>query len=298
MIVTVRRSLYRNHLLQSHRFNVPVIVVGNITVGGTGKTPFAIWLSGWLVKQGYQNPGIVSRGVGSIKHSKPFLVKPDSSVLDAGDEAVLMARKTLLPVVVYPDRVKAVQYLLDQCACDVVICDDGLQHYRLARDMEIAIIDGRRRFGNSELLPAGPLREPESRLREVNLAIVNGGNEQDDYSFSIVPVNLVRVNHVYEPKNIRDFNGQTVHAVAGIGNPDRFFTLLEELGMTIVKHVFPDHHAFQANDLKFNDDFPIVMTEKDAVKCMRFAPVNCWYLDISISPNNKFQESLLSQLKK
>lgn len=297
LIVCVRRYLYSHHYLRSCQFDVPVIVVGNITVGGTGKTPFVIWLAEWLVKQGYKNPGIVSRGVGSSKHITPFLVKPDSSAKEAGDEALLMARKTLIPVVIHPDRVKAVKYLLEHCHCDVVISDDGLQHYKLGRNLEVAIIDGARGLGNSQLLPAGPLREPPSRLLSVDFAVVNGGNDQDEFAFTIVPTKFARVQKIYEPKNIRDFSGQTVHAVAGIGHPERFFAMLELLGMQVIKHSFPDHYQYQLNDIQFADDYPVIMTEKDAVKCLRFAAQDCWYLDISISPNDKLQFALLSKLK-
>jgi tetraacyldisaccharide 4'-kinase len=178
-----------------------------------------------------------------------------------------------------------------------VISDDGLQHYRLARDLEIVIVDNARQFGNQQSLPAGPLREPISRLKEVNLTIVNGGDAKDQFSFSVVPGSLVSLGSV-EVKNISDMQGETVHAVAGIGNPERFFTLLEESGIKVIKHVFPDHYYFQKKDIMFHDEYPVIMTEKDAVKCRQFGLANSWYLQIAIEPNARLQESLLSQIKK
>ena len=295
LCIAIRRKLYHFGILPTQHFPVPVIVVGNITVGGTGKTPFVIWLANFLREQGY-HPGIVSRGAGGKKQLKPHAVKLSDSADAVGDEAILLAKKTNCPVVIGINRAEAVRYLLETSKCDVVISDDGMQHYRLGRDIEIALIDGERRLGNQCLLPAGPLREPETRLDDVDIVLVKDGNDQDEWSMSITPLQLVSLKQHKVTHPLTEFSNKKVHAVAGIGNPEKFFTMLKQAGIEIVPHVFPDHYIFQANDLKFDDALPIVMTEKDAVKCVAFASEQCWYVDIAVNIDEALRQKLLTLL--
>ena len=295
-IIALRSWCYRRNIFNSHRFNVPVIVIGNIAVGGTGKTPCVISLAKHLIALGYR-PGIVSRGVGG-SHHQPCIVRSDSLAREVGDEAVLMARNSYCPVVVGRDRVAAVESLLQHYPdCNVVLSDDGLQHYRLARDIEIVVVDGTRLFGNACLLPAGPLREPLSRLDGVEFLVVNGGELDCAYHMTLKPISLVSL--IDKTNNI-DINSQSkgrVHAVAGIGNPDRFFNLLRQLGYEVIEHAFPDHYAFSAGDLKFGDELPVLMTGKDAVKCEEFADNNMWYLDVAATLENNFFDHLVVRLQ-
>lgn len=290
-----RRSLYHVGLIKSHRFHVPLIIVGNITVGGTGKTPFVIWLAGFLKAQGY-SPGIVSRGVGGAKHVRPHRVSLDDPVQTVGDEALLLAQNTDCPVVIGIDRVAAVRDLLQHSECNLVISDDGLQHYRLARDIEIAIVDGARRFGNGHLLPVGPLREPEGRLNKVDFIIVNEGNQSDEFTMALNPMRLISLKDKRQCM-LSEFPHKKAHAIAGIGNPARFFNTLQNAGFEIVPHAFPDHYLYQSSDVDFNDSLPIIMTGKDAVKCVSFADERYWYLEIAVKIDCDFEQKLLTKLK-
>ncbi len=281
VITSLRRWCYRRGILKSHHFNIPVLVVGNITAGGTGKTPCVIALANYLIAEGWC-PGIVSRGVGGSRRSKPVIVTTHSSPELCGDEALLLARRCECPVVIAANRVEAVRALLHHAPqCNVIISDDGLQHYRLARNVEIVIIDGDRQFGNGFLQPAGPLRESVSRLASVDFTLVNGGVMDHAYTMTLVPHYWVSVRD----KNLRlDLDAlpqQQVHGVAGIGNPLRFFNLLRKLGFSVIEHAFPDHYPFSDIDFNFGDDLPVLMTEKDAVKCAAFSNDKMWYLDVS-----------------
>ncbi len=263
---------------------LPVIVVGNITVGGSGKTPLVIWLVERLREWGWQ-PGIVSRGYGGRAQKKPLRVTDTTSAIECGDEPLLMARRLGCPVVVCPDRVAAVRALTRQGTVDIVVSDDGLQHYRLPRDLEIAVIDGVRGLGNGCRLPAGPLRESPQRLSTVDLMVVNGGSWKPPLASVPLTMRLSGpMAHSLQSGQVRalgDFSGQTVHALAGIGHPVRFFSMLSQLGIKLVVHPFPDHHAFRAEDLVFGDDHPVLMTEKDAVKCRAFADARLWSVPVS-----------------
>lgn len=279
---------------------VPVVVVGNINVGGTGKTPLVAWIVEQLSAAGYK-PGIVSRGYGGISDEYPLLVNGQTDPREAGDEAVLLARKTGCPVAVDPDRTAAAQFLISEEACDVIVSDDGLQHYALGRDAEIAVIDGERGLGNGLCLPAGPLREPPERLAEVDMVIVNGDSQLD---LGVPHLNMrVMVNSI-EPLSdggdLSEPNNTTVHGVAGIGNPDRFFATLREMGYEVIEHRFADHHRFELTDLSFGDSLPVIMTEKDAVKCRQLLTDqihgNFWYLDITVQPDEQVLAKLLSKL--
>lgn len=288
ILVRLRRSAYRRGLLRSRRIDAPVIVVGNITVGGTGKTPLVAWLAGYLGEQGFK-PGIIARGYGGRAASWPQQVRADSDPAVVGDEAVLLAGMTGCPMAVGPDRVAAAEALLKFNDCDLVICDDGLQHYALQRDIEIIVIDGVRRFGVGFMLPAGPLREPVSRLQQADLLVVNGIGASGEHPMKLKsgPAHHLRDPGVTKP--LSDFRDFKVHAVAGIGNPERFFQSLRQVIRRVEEHPFPDHYRYRASDLRFEDDAPVLMTAKDAVKCRRFAFGNEWYVPVRAELSRDFQ---------
>lgn len=295
-VIRLRRFLYRKGIYKSVKLPVPVIIVGNITVGGTGKTPLVIWLAQLLRQQGYK-PGVISRGYGGEELQEPVLVQADSRPEEVGDEPILIAEHSGAPLVVCSDRAAAGQMLISQQGCDVIIADDGLQHYALRRDIEIAVIDGERRFGNGYCLPAGPLREPVERLREVDLVIVNG-KPKEEGELEMTFTGRIAVNiKTGEQRELSAFAGVHCHAVAGIGNPSRFFTLLEQAGLSFKSHAFPDHHYYSASDIDFKGADAVLMTEKDAVKCRAFAGENHWFVPIQAQPQAEFGERLLTLLK-
>ena len=265
IIILFRQFLYKKNILKSTKFSVPVIVVGNITTGGTGKTPLVIWLSEFLQKLGYK-PGIVSRGYKGKAEKYPIAVTLKSEAKIVGDEPLLIAKRTGRPVVVDPNRVNAINYLLENFSCDIVISDDGLQHYAMKRDIEIAVIDGQRGLGNGWCLPVGPLRESSKRLGQVDFVINNGG-KNNQYSMDLQLEQVINLKNPNKKILISDLVGKPIHAVAAIGNPQRFFQALRSHNLNIIEHVFPDHYYFSAKDLQFADEALVIMTEKDAVKC-------------------------------
>jgi tetraacyldisaccharide 4'-kinase len=294
--VKFRKFLYRLGVLKTHTLPVPVIVVGNITVGGTGKTPLIIWLAGFLKASGFK-PGIISRGYGGQSESWPQRVTAGSEAKVVGDEALLIAEQTGCPMAVGPLRVDAANLLLKQTDCDVILSDDGLQHYALNRDIECAVIDGERRFGNGYCLPAGPLREPIERLNSVDFVIVNG-EKYEDCEFSMQLIGDTAINLATgEQKPLAEFNGVDCHALAGIGNPERFFKLLATAGLICTVKSFPDHYPFQRQDIEYADNKPVLMTEKDAVKCTAFAGESHWYVPVKAVPDPVFAEQLLNLLR-
>lgn len=288
-----RRRLYRRGFLRTEQLPVPVIVVGNISLGGTGKTPLIIWLARRLGERGYR-VGIVCRGYGGEAKDWPREVDAASDAAEVGDEAVLLASSTRCPVFAAPDRVAAARQLTDRHSVDVILSDDGMQHYRLARDIELAAVDGTRGLGNGYCLPAGPLREPARRLREVDAIVVHEG----DWGHAGVLRTRARVARVYElatgsEASIEQFRGRSVHAVAAIGNPDRFFTLLERHGVVVHDHAFRDHAALTRADLRFDDSDPVLITEKDAVKCRDDAPRGVWCVSIDLDFDKGDDERLM-----
>ena len=295
VVARTRRWLYRQGLLRDEAVEVPVIVVGNITVGGTGKTPLVIRLVELLREAGYQ-PGVVSRGYGGQSTQWPRHVTVDSDPRQVGDESVLLARRCRCPVVVDPDRVAAARALLATYDCNVILSDDGLQHYRLRRDLEIAVVDGFRRLGNLACLPAGPLREPPSRLREVDFVVGNGVARGGEYIMSLQGDTALNLADPWVSSALAGFRRGTVHAVAGIGDPRRFFDHLRHARLRIIEHPFPDHHLFRPEDLQFRPDLPLLMTEKDAVKCRSFALEEGWYVPVDAQLDPEFEEQLLKRL--
>jgi tetraacyldisaccharide 4'-kinase len=280
----VRRLAYRCGLLASRHPGVPVVVVGNLTAGGTGKTPLVIWLAEQLHARGIV-VGVVLRGYGGLA-SGSLRVNVDSDPVEVGDEAVLVARRTGCPVAIGRKRVAAARLLAEQ-GCKVVLSDDGLQHLAMQRDLEIVVVDGARGFGNGALLPQGPLRETADRLHSVAATVINGSDStgvamrvKDPLTMTIAAAALRSVATDAQIA-LQDLRGSEVHAVAGTGNPERFFVLLRSLGCRVVEHGFPDHHAFKPADMAFADQLPIIMTEKDAVKCRAFATDRMQYLQVS-----------------
>jgi tetraacyldisaccharide 4'-kinase len=298
LLSSIRRLFYRLGVLSSYRASIPIIIVGNISVGGTGKTPLVVWLCQFLRDQGFK-PGIINRGYQGKATTWPQQVTESSDAAQVGDEAVLIAQRTGCPVVAGPKRIDSVK-LLEQQGCDIVISDDGLQHYALQRDIEIAVIDGERRVGNGFLLPAGPLRERVGRLRQVDLIVCNGGRaEQGEFLMQVIASDVVSVTDPAKRRPLSTFAEKRVIAVAGIGNPERFFCTLTQAGVEIVRRIFPDHHHFSAADLQTTDN-PLLMTEKDAVKCRTIAPADSWYLSVEAKFNDDFTQHLklcLNQLK-
>ncbi len=238
-----------------------------------------LWLCQYFRDKGLK-PGVISRGYGGIVMNKPQQVRPDSSPKLVGDEAVLLARNTLSPVAVAKKRRLAAEELVKHYRCNIIICDDGLQHYAMQRDIEIAVIDGARRFGNGHCLPAGPLREPISRLESVDMIVSKFNYGRHEYKMDYEYADLIALATPDKTMSVEKLSGQKVHAVAGIGNPESFFSYLRNHNIQIIKHVFPDHYAFKKEDILFHDGLPVVMTEKDAVKCFSYANQSHWYLPI------------------
>jgi len=297
VVAQTRRYLYKFQFLKATKMPVPVIVVGNISVGGTGKTPLVIAITQYLKANGF-SPGIISRGYGGRAKQWPQAVTPESDPVLVGDETVLIANRCRCPVSVGPDRVAAAQALLATASCDIIISDDGMQHYALARDIEIAVIDGERRLGNGLCLPAGPLRELPSRLKSVDLIVTNGKGKGNESSMALKSYAFHRINDETQLKATNDFEDIEVEAVSGIGNNERFYQQLRELGIRVRKHSFPDHHQYRAKELQFGGSAPILMTEKDAIKCKKFSIHDAWYLRVDALLENRFYEKLTSLIGK
>ncbi|WP_062065954.1 tetraacyldisaccharide 4'-kinase [Cellvibrio sp. OA-2007] len=302
LLANLRRYWFERYTQK--RLVTPVIVVGNISVGGTGKTPLLIALVKWLQQQGF-NPGVISRGYGGKASHYPYLLNAQSTAAEAGDEPVTIYQQTGCAVCVGPDRVAAARVLEDE-NCDILLSDDGLQHYRLGRDIEIAVVDGQRGLGNGWRLPVGPLREPKSRLKTVDWVVVN--SPTDDFvlpglvDLFYVPMRICAQDFINlkssEKVSLNELSSVQVNAVAGIGNPQRFHNTLTELGLTAKLHSFPDHHIYSEQDFQLANHLPLVMTEKDAVKCRDFAQPNWFYLPITASLPDSFWQALQQKLER
>ena len=286
LAVGLRRLAFRLHLRKTTRVEVPVVVVGNISVGGTGKTPLVIWLSRYLGRE--LRPGVVCRGYGGRSRSWPQKVRADSDPATVGDEAVLLAKRCGCPVAAGPDRAACARALIEHEQCNLILSDDGLQHLSLARDIEIAVIDGARRHGNGRCLPAGPLREPPSRLKDVDIVVTNGEAARGEFRMLVRPWKAMSVNGDEPPRDLGAFGGAPVHAVCAIGNPGRFFDMLRRARLHVVPHAFPDHHMFSRSEIEFRDDLPVLMTEKDAVKCRGIAGARHWYVPVRAELDESF----------
>jgi tetraacyldisaccharide 4'-kinase len=293
IVVFTRRALFKLRLLPSSHPGIPVVVVGNLVAGGSGKTPLVLWLAEFLTAKGW-SPAIVSRGYGAaVETPRAATVAADAA--EVGDEPVVLARRSGCPVWVGPDRLRVAEALrAAHPEVDVLILDDGLQHYRLRRDLEIAVVDARG-FGNGLLLPAGPLREPASRLGSVD-AVVAHGAAVKGFSMSLEGETVHRMTDARERRPVKAFAGQKVHAVAGIGDPNRFFMSLQKAGIHVRPHPFPDHHRFTPRDLEFGDEAPVMMTEKDAVKLRQAARPHWWVLPVTAQLDPAFGDWLLGRL--
>ncbi|VTU07606.1 tetraacyldisaccharide 4'-kinase [Actinobacillus porcinus] len=296
LISRVRYALFKLGILKSYRAPVPVVIVGNLSVGGNGKTPVVVWLVQQLQARGLKC-GVISRGYGSQSKVYPLLVSAETDPIQGGDEPVLIAKRTGVPVCISANRQDAIELLLKQQHCDVIISDDGLQHYKLQRDIEIVVMDAKRALGNGFVLPAGPLRETAARLASVDLVITNGGeNQYTDAVMTLVPnyaINLVS----HKKCLLKDF--KQASALAGIGNPQRFFDMLQGLGIQLTQaQAFQDHQQFSAQQLsQFNDNEPLLMTEKDAVKCGQFAQQNWWYVPVDADISGQKATALLDKIE-
>ncbi len=297
LVAGLRRALYTRGWLRSTRVGVPVIVVGNITVGGTGKTPLVAWLAERLIADGLR-PGIVSRGYGGVTRREPVTVTADSRAEDVGDEPVLLARRTRAPVAVCIERVRAARMLVGAGA-DVIIADDGLQHYALARDLEIIVVDGDRRLGNGHMLPAGPLREPARRLTGAAVVLVNAGARDCDHAelvFRLRTADVIALNR-RERRALQVFAGQKAWAVAGIGNPERFYAQLRAHGVVPEPVAVPDHGRVDLGRLREQADWPILMTEKDAVKYSGYRDVSAWYLPVEVEMSTAVETVIMGRVR-
>ncbi len=276
-VVRRRAEGFRNDPSSVVRLSVPVVVVGNITIGGTGKTPLIVALAAAMSARGFV-PGVVSRGYGGSERG-PYLLTGNDHPSKVGDEPSLI-RQSGVPVAIGRERPEAAQLLID-AGCNLILADDGLQHHRLGRDVEICVIDGERRLGNGHLLPAGPLREPATRLSEVDFVVVNGGTPgPGETGMTLEGGVAINMADPSLSAPLSDFAGRPAHAVAGIGNPARFFNSLTAQGIAVDGHPFADHHAFTRDDFTFADGCPVLMTDKDAVKCRDFARANWWRLPV------------------
>lgn len=309
-VAEARRRKANN--INAKKLPVPVVVVGNITAGGTGKSPLTAWLVDEIRAAGWR-PVILSRGYGGKSSGYPLLVTEDTLPSLAGDEPVMLAQATGIPVVVDPDRSRGATFALDNALGDVLISDDGLQHYRLPRDIELAVFDGARGIGNGALIPVGPLREPVNRLDTVDFVIVNGATTSDDegrvppealsgikhpqmYAMNLQPTRLVNLK-TGETRSPESLHGQKIRSIAGIGNPTRFFDTLKALGAKQIAVPFPDHHRFRPEDLGTESGHLLVMTAKDGVKCRGFAPDNAWVLYVEAQLPKAFSEAVLARLR-
>ena len=286
----------------------PVIVVGNISVGGTGKTPLTIHIINLLKQAGY-HPAIITRGYGGKATSWPQAVSSQSDPYLVGDEAVQMASSTGVPVYAGANRLESIDLLLKQHSCDVIVSDDGMQHYKLPRDIEIAVIDGKRQLGNGKCLPAGPLREPPERLKTCDFIVMNNStmaiNNSDEtryFEMALKGKTLINLSTL-ETKPLSDLKGETIQALTGIGNPQRFYNSLTDEGIKVIENTYPDHYAFEAFDLNFDEASTVIMTEKDAVKCKPLldnkpeSSKQYWCLPVTATLPNEFNIALLTKLK-
>ncbi|MCF6767697.1 tetraacyldisaccharide 4'-kinase [Thiotrichales bacterium 19S11-10] len=293
----IRRFIYTRYL--QPKLNIPVIVIGNITLGGVGKTPLVEAIYTKLKEKGY-TPGIISRGYGR-KTKEDLVISEKHRATDVGDEPLMLYQFLQCPIAVAKKRLQALRLITKQYPnVDVIISDDGLQHYQLPRDVEIIVIDAKRKLGNELIFPAGPLREKKTRVKTVDFVIYNESDTSPidasyHYTMTLKPSGLInlKTKKSYSPDYL---SRQTIYAVAGIGNPSRFFYSLTNLGYQIIEKPFPDHYQYKIHDFAFKDDFPIIMTYKDAIKCESFDLDNLWYLSVKVEISEQFFDQLLLRI--
>jgi len=290
-----RRKMYQLGILKTHKIKCPVVIVGNISVGGVGKTPMVIWLVNQLQSQGLK-VGVVSRGYGGKREHEPLLVIPQTSAKASGDEALLIAKHTNAPVFVGKNRVKAAKKLLLDYRVDIIIADDGLQHYALNRDLEIVLIDAIYGLGNKKLLPAGPLREQTSRLNSVDMVIYKG-KKQGSHYFQYEPLMVYALGDIKNQKSIESFRSQHINAIAGIAHPDSFFSMLSNQGLAVVKNPLDDHEILTEDHFKFDNDDPVFITEKDAVKCQDLKLNNVWVVVLKLVVKKETNKAVMKMIK-
>jgi len=302
VVTLLRKYLYQFNFFKSYRAKVPVVVVGNITLGGTGKSPLVAYLVESLIKMGFK-PGVVSRGYGAtISPEEVREVSENSLVSEVGDEPLMLKLRVGCPIFVSPTRALAVQ-ALEKKGCDIVITDDGLQHYALGRDIEICVFDGERKWGNGHLLPMGPMREPLKRINMTDFVVMNGadwvGPKQPKKAAFRMDLEASSLRALNDEKisSLSEFKGKEVDAIAGIGNPERFFNTLASEGLLVESHGFNDHHAYTQSDVCFAGDRPLIMTEKDAVKCRAFNLQEAWYLPVSAMLSGDLAAQIVTALK-
>lgn len=297
LLVTLRRACFEVGVFRIHRLDKPVVVIGNLTVGGTGKTPLVIWLTHVLQAQG-TTVAVITRGYGGEARSWPQRVTAESDPKLVGDESVLIAQHTGAIVVAGPDRVASGRLAI-AAGAELIISDDGLQHYRLHRDAEVLVVDSSRGVGNGYLLPAGPLREPLSRLQQVDLIMINqrGGAQLPDLKIPTIAYQVklgsLRAIHSGVVRSIDEICGQQVHVVTAIGHPHSFIAALEQCGLRVDSRIYPDHALLRKQDIEFGDDLPVLMTEKDAVKCQHIADLRHWAVTITVHFNDSDRSQLL-----
>ncbi|MBK1646540.1 tetraacyldisaccharide 4'-kinase [Thiocapsa imhoffii] len=303
-IVALRRAAYRRGMLERIRLPVPVVVVGNLTVGGTGKTPAVLALARLVRSRGW-TPAIITRGYGGHHQDGPARVPPEADPQAYGDEPLLLARRSGCPVVAGRDRVAAGRLALGDGQVDLLIADDGLQHHRLQPDLEILLIDGSRGFGNGRCLPAGPLREPRERLDSVDFILVTTGGQDEHPRESwpsskrmwLAPGRAINLLHPERTRPLASFRDRPLFAVAAIGNPARFFAMLQAHGLCVQGRAYPDHHPFSQTEVSGWPSGPVLMTEKDAVKCAPFATADHWFLPVDAVLESAFIETFLQRLE-
>ena len=287
-----RKKLYTIGLLKSHKIKCPVVIVGNISVGGVGKTPFVIWLVNQLKSQGLK-VGVVSRGYGGKREHEPLLVIPQTSAKASGDEALLIAKHTDAPVFVGKNRVKAAQKLMLDYRVDIIIADDGLQHYALKRDLEFVLIDAKYGLGNEKLLPAGPLREEVERLDSVDMVVYKGKKEGESY-FTYSPLMVYELGKIKNQRTLESFRNQHINAIAGIAHPDSFFNMLSAQGLAVVKNPLDDHEVLTMKHFESDNEDPIFITEKDATKCQDLKLNNVWVVVLKLNMEAKTKKQILN----
>ena len=291
----LRRKLYGIGFFKSYSVKCPLVIIGNISVGGVGKTPFVIWLVNQLQASG-KKVGVISRGYGGKREHEPLLVIPQTSSKASGDEPLLIAKHTNAPVFVAKNRVKAAKKLLLDYRVDIIISDDGLQHYALKRDLEIVLIDEKYGLGNERLLPAGPLREDKSRLDSVDLVVYKGKRLESHY-FEYRPLMVYALGDTKNQRSIESFRNQPINALAAIAHPDSFFNMLSEQGLAIVKNPLNDHEILTKKHFEFDNNDAIFITEKDAVKCHDLALENVWVVVLKIVPKKETKQEVLEMVK-